>query len=375
MVLRESGRAAGKAIARAPGASGWLVLLAAVGCSSPAYVAEDDAELTRAACVVSSNRVCRALEERDIAHLFAGNGFVMPGFATQGSLPGESWVAAPAYDSGRLLGARRQRRTGPFDAATPLPVFPVGDVTGTVQDQTPVVYFVTAGAAGPELRRSTLAARELSAPEPVTLRGAPDGALAWPQVVALPSGTVVLAFVESGKRAFLGTSADGRAFDVRPAPFSHPSLAGVLEHVGTTKAGQLVLTHQVADDQFRFVSFVQRSTDGGKTFTEPTVIAPGNDDVHDAFVVPRADAGADLYYLHASRGGVFTVFRRSMSEVGALGPEQQVASDSLGHFEKPQARRFADGRLVLVAARRVDPAKFDNYDIVYAELAGDAPRR
>jgi hypothetical protein len=63
-----------------------------------------------------------------------------------------------------------------------------------------------------------------------------------------------------------------------------------------------------------------------------------------------------------------------MSEAGALGPEQQVASDGLGHLEKPQVRRFADGRLVLTAARRVDPANVENYEIVYAELAGDAPR-
>jgi hypothetical protein len=81
--------------------------------------------------------------------------------------------------------------------------------------------------------------------------------------------------------------------------------------------------------------------------------------------------GVDLYYLRGGPRNEFNVHRRAMTENGTLGPEEVVTAPDVGHVEKPQPRRLADGRIaVMFAVRRGER----DYDLALAVLDGDAPR-
>jgi hypothetical protein len=254
-------------------------------------------------------------------------------------------------------------------AATPLAWARAGDGTAV---QTEVdrgaVYFTT--ASGLYHARIDDKGSAAATPEKVTLNDSPV-VPSWPQATRLPDGRVFLAFTEPQTRAFIAVSdASGVVFDVKPAPVTDGVLKGVLAHVGTTKNGSWVLTHQVADASWLFTSYVQMSTDAGATWSKPLVVQPDDDNVHDCFVVRRADAGADLYYLHAGADGDLNVHRRALHEDGTLGKEQIVTSPEVGHVEKPQPHRLSDGRLVMtMAIRRSDKV----YDLASTILDGDAP--
>ena len=146
-------------------------------------------------------------------------------------------------------------------------------------------------------------------------------------------------------------------------------MPGVLAHVGRTRGGKWVLTHQVADELWQFKSFVQISTDG-EAWSAPVSIQPQSDNAHDAFPIRRQDEGSDLYYLRPGPAGELNVLRRMLGEDGSLGVEQAVTDATIGHVEKPQARRLPDGRLVLMFARR---SSATDYDIMLGLLDGDSP--
>jgi hypothetical protein len=315
---------------------------------------------------------CRAVRPADVTVLATG-AIHMPAGAV---VLADGSIAAfgSRWDDRKLVVAQGGGKT--FAPAIALPWSPSGDGTsvaprGATDGATDGAIYFTSSYQGSALYRSRVGTDgSRSEPEKITLNGSPV-VPSWPQATRLPDGRVLLAFTEPQKRAFLAVSdASGLTFDVKPAPVTAGELRGVLAHVGTTKQGKWVLTHQVADASWLFTSYVQTSSDGGATWSQPTNIVPQDPNVHDAFVVTRIDDGADLYYLHAGADGDLNVHRRALREDGTLGPEQIVTTPEVGHTEKPQPRRLPDGRLAMtMALRRSDKA----YDLVVATLDGDAP--
>lgn len=234
------------------------------------------------------------------------------------------------------------------------------------------LYFIGAQPGGQTgLLRVDFGSAGTGSPQAVTLNGT-SLVPYWPQAVQLSDGRVLLAFVEAQKHVYLGLSdAAGTTFTIRDPPVTPGVLKGVLAHIGVTRTGQWVLTHQVADANFFETSYVQRSPDEGATWTTPVNLQPSSNNVHDAYVVTRLDEGVDLYYLHAGTTGDLNVFRRAYLEDGSFGPEQAVTSVSVGHVEKPQPRRLPDGRLLMLFAIGVSQSRFD---VLMAMLEGDAPR-
>ncbi len=331
---------------------------------------ETTSTAAKAGCVVFERGDCRPLAPSDVAVVSAG-GMHMPGalFAT---VDGDVVAYGARYDLARVVSARsRDFRT--FQAAGAL-AFAAGDVTGAETPDGRRALYVMAETG--IVRVAIDAYGEFRESRPVTLRGLPDGvAVAWPQAVGLTDGRVVLAFVVPQQRAFLAVSDEsGLVFDVAAAPAPEGELRGVLAHVGTTRNGRIVFTYQVADASWAFRSYVRAAERLGRPFGPATLIHEDDDNVHDASVTTRADGGADLYYLRAASPSGLSVHRRSLRADGSLGPEQLVTSPSVGHVEKPQARRLPDGRLGLSFARRTPGETGEaTFDLAFAVLAGDAP--
>jgi hypothetical protein len=283
---------------------------------------------------------------------------------------GSTVAVGSVFGSGALFGALRSGSA--WSEPGILPTGPASSATGARVGGKDVIYFPTSATA-PGFSRVELGNDgTLSEPQAVVLDGSPVAPY-WPQIASLPSGGALLAFVQPQRRAFLGVAGpDGLRFAVRPAPTPPGDLPLVLAHVGATRAGQWVFTYQVGDAAGVVTSYVRTSSDDGVTFSEARVVAPESQNVHDAFVAPRAEEGVDLYYVHANPalGNELTGYRRALHEDGRLGPEQALTANDVGHVEKPQARRLADGRLVLTFARKVAPSRFD---VMYAPLAGEAP--
>lgn len=320
----------------------------------------------RRPCPVVDGEACRALDTGDVATIVT-DVLAMPGV----TFAGDSLLAYAAdYTRGAIVGARTNDLRA-FEPASPVSEG-TSDVTGAHGAAGNNVYVVARRGSGVGLFRApvradgTLEARTEIATE---IGVAPY----WPQATGLHDGRVLLAYVASQDRAFLTVSADGAApFAPRAAPpvASTGPRRGILAHVGETRGGAWVFTHQLADEAWRFTSFVHLSRDEGTTWSDPIVVAPDADDVHDTFPITRTDGGADLYYLHVGTAGVFGAFRRALHEDGTLGPEQAVTAPTIGHVEKPQARRLPDGRIALLFAARTGTT---TYAIRFAVLEGDAP--
>lgn len=222
------------------------------------------------------------------------------------------------------------------------------------------------------LYRSVLRGNVVDPPARVSIEGA-SVVPSWPQAASVPDGRTLLGFVAPDKTAaFLAVDdGSGLRFRARPLPNLTGELRGVLAHVGTTKRGSWVVTHQTADASWAFRSYVQVSTDGER-WTGPVDLQPADPNVHDAFPIARLDDGADVYYLRAGARGELNVHRRSLSDDGTLGPEQVVTAPGVGHVNKPQPRRLPDGRLALMLA--IGRASGTAYDLAMVILDGDAPR-
>jgi hypothetical protein len=305
---------------------------------------------------------------QDAAIEFPGISFFWPDGTTR--------AIYPRYDTGQLFSAGSTDLVT-FTAAERLPVALASDTTGVTLGEDRILFFY--GRLGPAgalaLQRALVPATgDPSTPSAVTITGADGVEPYWPQTVALPDGRILLGFVEAARdanrRSYLGTSSDGGlSFAMRPAPFGAQARPGILIHVGLTASGAWVLTWQESDASFRyFTSYVQLSADQGQSWTDPIRIVPDNDNVHDAFPVTRQDSGADLYYLPET--GDLNVFRRRLDDDGTLGPEQRVTTAELGHIEKPQPRRLPDGRLGMLASRRMGA---NDYRVFFTVLEGDAP--
>ncbi|MEQ1572286.1 MAG: hypothetical protein ABMA64_42065 [Myxococcota bacterium] len=301
---------------------------------------------------------CRPVQLDDISTIITGEGICMPGATF--SLDGQLVAAASCYDAGQVLIAR-SADNHTFSAPEPIDAV-ASDSTGATVDGRSYLYFVSWPGG---LTRAEVTLTGLGPSESLTLVGASTVPY-WPQAVGTEWG-VLLGFVESQTSASLATSEDGVSFAVEPAPIGTDNLRGVLLHVGQTAGGRSVLAHQNADASWSFTSRVQLGGDGA-SWSEPIVVDDGN--VHDTFPVARLDAGADLYFLKAGPTQELNVFRRSLGEDGALGPVQSVTAPVVGHVEKPQARRLADGRLALMFAMR--KATYQ-YGIGLAILDHDAP--
>lgn len=333
---------------------------AGLDAGAPSDAGLPDAGVRRSSCpAVDGSGACRPLEPNDLVPLVS-TGVNMPGGLVW--LPdGGALLAVAHYDGPTVLVGDGR------DPASIVSLTPRFGRSTDVTSAGDALYFVgvlPTGAPG------LLRAEHGAAPEPVTLTGATTVPY-WPQTIQLPDGRVLLAYVESQKRVFFGVSdATKRTFTITEPPVTPGVLKGVLAHVGVTRRGQWVLTHQVADANFFETSFVQRSSDDGRTWSPPLDLQPASDNVHDAFVVTRLDEGADLYYLHAGTTGDLNVFRRALREDGTLGPEQAVTSAAVGHVEKPQPRRLPDGRLLMLFAIGVSQSR---YDVAMAVLDGDAP--
>ncbi len=93
-------------------------------------------------------------------------------------------------------------------------------------------------------------------------------------------------------------------------------------------------------------------------WSSPTALSwpepPGKPDVHDAYALPRLDAGVDIYYVYPSRKGPgarfqvgFDLYRRAVMPDGNLGVEQRLtARDELNPFA-PSAHRLPDGTILV----------------------------
>lgn len=81
---------------------------------------------------------------------------------------------------------------------------------------------------------------------------------------------------------------------------------------------------------------------------------PHKPDIHDAYALPRQDAGVDVYYVYPSRKGTgarvavgFDLYRRAVMADGRLGPEQALTErDALYPFA-PTAHRLPDGTILV----------------------------
>jgi len=339
-----------------------------VACGDPGAVTSSDevvggaaAERVASHCVIAEGDRCRMVEPRDVA-TFASGAVQMPGFTY---LANGALAALGTRSSDRRIVSSTSADLVSFTPVETLPWL-AADVGGRK-----TLYFTSRIDATVGLFASALEGLVVHPPVPVTLEGSPVVVPYWPQAVGLEDGRTLLGFVEPQKRAFLAVDdGSGTRFRVGPWPNVSGDLRGVLAHVGTTASGAWVITHQSANADWRFSSFVQISTDEGASWSSPRNVEPNDPDVHDAFPIARADAGADLYYLHMAGPGEFVVHRRALHEDGTLGPAEQVTSGAVGHIEKPQPRRLPDGRIALsFAARR--PGEV--YDLAIAYLAGDAP--
>lgn len=337
-----------------------------------------DAGVPRSPCPVADGDACRAVDVADVSSPSSTTGVEMPG-ATFTLDDGDVLAVFPRYTTSQALSSRARTGTGPLlpmADPTPLALSAASDVTGATVDGSHVgLLFGRAGAADP-LGLIAFAIDDtgtMGTPWSVAVTGTTVTPY-WPQLAPLDGGRLALAFVESSadalRRSFVGVSDDGgHTFAMRAGPTGDVAKKGNLAHVGASSSGALFVTWQEADDGWLFTSYVQISHDDGETYDAPITVAPESDNVHDAYVVARLDAGVDLYYLRDGGVGAFNVFRRPLSDDGVLGAEQRVTAIGLGHVEKPQARRLPDGRLTLAFARRLSGS---DYRASYVILEGDA---
>jgi hypothetical protein len=314
-------------------------------------------------CPIVVSGECAPVDTAHVLPVVRAAGIHMPAGALAGPGPLEVVALAASYDDAALRMITTPDR---ITAGAPtIAIRGASDATTADTGATQAIYFV--GAIG--LERAERTAAGLGAASPVVLDGT-DITPYWPQAIGLPDGRVLLAFVEPQARAFVAISdANGARFTVRPAPTAPPPLRGILAHVGLTAEGDWVLTHQSATETWAFTSFVQTSSDGLE-WSEPIVVQPDDDNVHDAFPIARRDQGADLYYLRAGSPTELHAFRRALRADRTLGPEQRVTAPELGHVEKPQPRRLPDGRIALTFAQRIGDS---DYHVLLAILDDDAP--
>jgi hypothetical protein len=236
------------------------------------------------------------------------------------------------------------------------------------------LYYASSASlrARPSVSRLRTADVLFGVAEPVAPIAGVDTALSWPSFAPLASGETVVAFRDGRSVPHFAASADGKSFG-DPRPIGEPGAMAAVTEIG---GGTLVYTYQHPTATEPMVSYARLSHDRGATWSAPVRVA-SSPNVHDTSVLARADGGGDLYYIYPPDAHGFSLYRRSITAAGELGPEQRLTVSELGEPSKPRAARLPDGRVLVafadIAARSPDlqPAV---QQIVIAELAGDAPR-
>jgi hypothetical protein len=81
---------------------------------------------------------------------------------------------------------------------------------------------------------------------------------------------------------------------------------------------------------------------------------PNKPDVHDAYALPRADEGVDVYYVYPSFKGEgakfpvgFDLYRRSVMVDGRIGPEELLTERVQFNPFAPSAHRMPDNTILV----------------------------
>ena len=215
------------------------------------------------------------------------------------------------------------------------------------------------------LARASFDGSGFGAPVDLTLDDSSSGFDAWPIAVPWKNGTIALAYNHFGLAQGELASGDGLAFGT-PQTLG----TGVQGRVATFADGGIVFTEQtgVAPQMVH----VRVSRDG-TTWTSPAAVTT-RANVHDATPFRRASGGVDLYYISSdvTDHDGFSIFRRSVDETGALGPEQRLSDASAGSLTQPHPHRLADGSIVVTFAKQIT-SNMDTDTYLAHIAADDAP--
>jgi hypothetical protein len=255
-----------------------------------------------------------------------------------------------------------------FASATVLPgtdVVQGGPSAAVLADGTYLYFMHGPGAGVLHLARAAFDGAGFGPPVDLALDDAGGGFDAWPVAVPWKNGTVALSYNHYGLAQGELASGDGVAFDA-PQTLG----LGVQGRVATFADGALAFTEQTGvTPQMVYV----RVSRDGTTWTSPAAVTTrGN--VHDAMPFRRASGGVDLYYISSDVPDQlgFSIFRRSVDESGALGPEQRLSDASAGRLTQPHPHRLADGTIVITFAKQIT-SNMDTDTYLAHIAADDAP--
>ncbi len=199
-----------------------------------------------------------------------------------------------------------------------------------------------------------------------------DSILSWPRFLGLAGGRSAVVFRDGRGRGHVGFSDDGLTFD----DFTTPEVGPLAQaELGQHPDGSFVFTFQTPVGNEPMISFVRLSADAVQWDTAFR-LSTASSNVHDARVFRRSDGGLDIYYIYPLGLPGFSIFRRSISVGGELGPEEQVTTSELGDATKPAPQRLSDGRILLLYAEitRRAPQGYPSEQILRALwIRGDAP--
>lgn len=240
-----------------------------------------------------------------------------------------------------------------------LPLATNGDVADapalvTTDDGT-WLYFATSDRSleGIELWRSRMVGTTFAPPERLADVPGLERMVQWPRWVDTGPG-VLLTFRGIGAGpAWVAFESGERVGPPRTlAPF-----AVAYPRVVPMTGGGCFFSYQRPPDGGYMATYYSVSPDCAE-WSEPAPIAwpdpPGKPDVHDAFALPRQDAGVDVYYSYPSRKGHdarfdvgFVLYRRAVMPDGTLGPEEQLTDRDAFEPFAPTAHRRPDGTILV----------------------------
>lgn len=251
--------------------------------------------------------------------------------------------------------------------------FTAGPSLVTTTNGTHLYWATSSSLQSPStVHRARVEGRSLLEEEALPAIPGVDWILSWPTFTNVGGG-VGVAYRDGASVPMFAASADGRTFRAA-VPLS--DTGGAMASVTELRGGALVYTFQRDARTEAMTSFVRISRDGGATWSKDVPVTDGVN-VHDTAVIARADGrGGDLYYIYPppSASG-FVLFRRSITEAGELGVEEQVTKKDAFEPSKPSLVRLPNGHLLLAVANIAE--RKQGLPVVQrlllAELAGDAP--
>jgi hypothetical protein len=239
------------------------------------------------------------------------------------------------------------------------------------------VYWAAATAlnAPPLLYRARITPQGFSPREAVAVSNAVPWLLSWPRFLAVPDGGIAMVNRDGAGLPTISFSPDGLDFtaDVRRAM---PGSSSAQVAAGFFENGTMALSHQSPEGAAPMISRVRISSDA-LVWTSAVQVSANSQNVHDTWLVNRADGDLDLYYIYPAGGRGFSLFRRPLSPDGGLGPEQRITANSLGDPSKPSAQRLPSGKLLLMFADITSRAPQGwplTQQLTLSILSGDAPK-